>query len=188
MTVEFLPSDGAPEQLSESPAAPRRRWWWLLAAVVAVAALGYALTRPSTSHPSTQLTYRAVAACRGVPDCAVRDRVPPQITRLARADLPPGARITVRSVVSVHSITHEELLVARTITASTDWVTIRIEINRSGDRERRLVLDPFNFRSVSLQHVSSGFTVRLDYLAPESLPPRLDRLKALIRDPRLASS
>ena len=188
MTVEFLPSDDAPEQLSGPPAAPRRRWWWLLGAVVAVAALGYTLTRPSTSHPSTQLTYRAVAACRGVPDCAVRHRVPPQIIRLARADLPPGARVTVRSVVSVHSITHEELLVARTITASTDWVTIRIFINRSGDRDRPLAVGPFGFRSVSLQHVNSGFTVRLDYLAPESLPPRLDRLKALIRDPRIASS
>src|SRR5690242_1203272 len=131
MTVEFLPSDEAPEHPSEPPAASSAHWWWLLGAVVVVAALGYTLTRPSTAQPSTQLTYRAVAACRGVPDCALRDRVPPQLARLARADLPRGARLTVRSAVSVDSITHEELLVSRTVTATTDWVTVRIELKRS---------------------------------------------------------
>jgi hypothetical protein len=188
MTIEFLPSDEAPEQLPGPPATPSRRWWWLVAAAVVVAAAAYLLTRPAAPRNPPPPRSGPVAGCRGVPNCAVRDRVPAKIARLALAELPPGARLRVRSVVSVDSITHEELLVARTVTATTEWITVTIQISRGSDILRQPVLNPLNFRSVSLHGVNSGFVVRLRYVAPASLPPRLAELQALIHDPRLSTS
>lgn len=188
MSVEFLPSDDAPEHVP-APAAhvPGRRWWWLLGVALLVGALAYAVNRPGSPHP--QPAPHAVAACRGVPDCAVRDRVPASIARLARAYLPPGAQLHVRSVVAVESITHEELLVARDITATTEWVTITIQVRRSGAAHRTPEPAlPFDFKALSLQQVNSGFVVHLDYLAPTAYPPRTAALRAFIRDPRLATA
>jgi hypothetical protein len=36
--------------------------------------------------------------------------------------------------------------------------------------------------------VNAGFVVRLQYLAPETVPPVLSRLRALISDPRLTAA
>jgi hypothetical protein len=190
VSVEFLPSDDAPGLPPVAPVASHRHWWWLLgAAALVIAAVAYGLTRPSSPQHQAQPRFAGVPDCRGVPDCAVRSRVPAKIARLTRTDLPPGAQVRVRSVVSVDSITHEELLVSRTITATTDWVTITIQLRRGSNGEvRQVALSPLSFRSVSLHRFNSGYAVRLVYLAPASIPPRIDRLRALIRDPRLATS
>jgi hypothetical protein len=187
VTVEFLPSDEVPEPPAPERArvTSRRRWWWLLGALLVVAAAAYLVNRPSTHQPSRHVS-RPIAECRGVPDCAVRDQVPAQLVRLARADLPPGANLRVRTVFAVDSLTHDNLLVSRTIVASTDWVTVTIHVDRSSNERVVPALHALSFRELSLRGINSGFVVRLQYLAPPDIPPRKALLQALIRDPRLA--
>jgi hypothetical protein len=131
---------------------------------------------------------RAEAACRGVPDCAVKSTVPAYIGTLARAYLPEGVRLRVRTVIAVNSLTHGELLVRRDIAAAVDSVTVLIRVQRGGPQTRAITPDPPGTGSLLLHQTNSGFIVRLQYLAPETVAPMVDRLSALMRDPRLVQS
>ena len=53
--------------------------------------------------------------------------------------------------------------------------------------EREIVPDPPGVGSLLLHATNRGFTVRVQYLAPSTVPPRTDRLRALLRDPRLTA-
>lgn len=200
MTIEFLPSE-VPEERPDEPAdrggRPRQRLRqqlrWLLAAALVVGGMVWAVTRPSspphnaagsakTAHP------RADRECRNVPDCWVRTDVPANIDQLVRAYLPAGVHVRVRTVIAVGSLTLRNQLVARDIDAAVNSVSVLIRVRRGGSGKQAIMPDPLGVGSLLLHGVNSGYVVRLQYLAPETVPPMLDRLRALLRDPRLTAS
>ena len=198
MSIEFLPGpepdDVRDEELGE-PEPRRPRWTWLVVALVVVGAAGWVVTRPSSAPPRPQAsastqprTTRADPACRGVPDCAVSSTVPADLDQLAQRYLPQGVSLHVHSVIAVNSLTHGDLLVRRDIAAFVDSVTVLIRVQRGGPANRVITPDPPGTGSLLLHLTNSGFIVRLQYLAPETVPPMADRLEALMRDPRLVQS
>jgi hypothetical protein len=197
MSVEFLsggePGDAPEEQLDVSE---RSRWrgWWVLTVLVAGATV-WALTRPSQAPsprhptgPATTASRLADPACRGLAGCSVRAGVPLAIARLARAYMPPGVHLRVRTVVAASSLTQENVFVARDIDAHVDSVTVLIRVQRGGSGTQNIAPDPLGVDSLLLHQVNSGFVVRLQYLAPDNVAPMVGRLRALIRDPRLTSN
>lgn len=195
MSLEFLsgePPADAPEELLD--ASKRSLWggWWVLVAFVAGVTV-WALTRPSQPPSLRHLAGPATAStladptCRGVPDCGVRVGVPPAIARLARAYLPPGVQLRVRTVVAAGSLIQGNLLVARDIDAHVDSISVLIRVRRGGSDSQEIAPDPLGVDSLLLHSVNSGFVVRVQYLAPDNIAPMVDRLRALIRDPRLTS-
>lgn len=193
MSVEFLPGDVDASTRPEHPHA-RRRWWPVIALVV-VAAVVWAATRPGlerarpaprrTAAPSVSVVR--VPECRGVPDCSVRIGVPAPIAQLARAYLPAGTHLRVRTVIRVDSFSYRDVLVARDVEATLDSATVRIRIQRGGPRRQEILPDPPGVGSLLLHRINSGLVVRLQYLAPETVAPQLSRLRALMRDPRLTA-
>jgi hypothetical protein len=186
-------ADEAPDELLWVPA--RSRWWGALVVVAVVAAVTvWALTRPSDAPPRHRLAAPAPAvtavvdACQGRAGCSVRVGIPPAIARLARVYLPPGAHLRVRTAIVPGSPTKGEVLIGREIDAQLDSVTVLIRVQRGGSGTRAIVPDPLGFGSLVLHRSTPGFVVRLQYLVPETVPPMLGRLRALIRDPRLTSS
>jgi hypothetical protein len=108
---------------------------------------------------------------------------------LARAYLPPRVQLRVRTVVTANSLNPQQnLLVARDIDAHVDSVTVLIRVRRGGSGTQDVAPDPLGVDSLLLHGVNSGFVVRLQYLAPDNVPPMADRLRALIHDPRLTSN
>jgi hypothetical protein len=196
MSVEFLsdsePGD-APEEQLEMPKRSRWRGGWVLAVLVAggtVWALTVPSQAPSPRHPAAPTptaSTLADRACRGLSSCAVRAGASPAIARLARAYLPPGARLRVRTVVAASSFAEKTLFLARDIDAHADSVTVLIRVRRGGSGTQAITPDPLGVGSLLLHEVNSGFVVRLQYLAPDTVPPMIGRLRALIRDPRLTS-
>ena len=193
MTVEFI-TDDLPDDLPPEP-PPRHRWWWplviaVLAIVVVVSAVVHdrAQRQPAPTHDLAvaPVTTRADPACRGVPDCAVRSHVPGSLTALVRAYLPAG-HLHVHTVVAVNSLTLTDLLVERDITASSGSVTVLIRIERGVSGRHEIVAAPPGVGSLLLHADASGYVVRLQYLAPETVPPRVTQLRQLTRDPRLES-
>jgi hypothetical protein len=198
VSIEFLPGpepdDLGDEQLEEPER--RHRWWtWLVVALVVIGAGVWVVTRPSSAPRQSQAsastrtrTPRADPACRGIPDCAVSSTVPAEIGQLAQEYLPEGVRLHVHSIIAVNSLTHGDLLVRRDIAAFVDSVTVLIRVQRGGPANSVITPDPPGFGSVLLHQTNSGFIVRLQYLAPETVPPMIDQLNALMRDPRLVRS
>jgi len=185
-------STSAPEEQLAGPSRWRGRWV-VLAALVAGAAI-WALLRPAQPPPpNSQHPVRpapiasrlADPACRGLAGCSVRADVPPAIARLARAYLPSGADLRVRTVVAPSSPSG---FVARYIEAHVDSATVLIRVQRGGSRTRAIAPDPLGVGSLLLHRLNAGFVVRLQYLAPDTVPPMVSRLQALMRDPRLTSS
>lgn len=195
MSVEFLsgedPGDAPEEQLD---ATERWRWrGWLVIAVLLVGAVVWALIHPSRvpSHrhagPAPTASKLADPRCRGLAGCSVRAGVPPAIARLARAYLPPGVQLRVRTVVADSSLIPQHLVVARDIDAQIDSVTVLIRVQRAGSGNEEIAPDPLGVGSLLVHQLNSGLLVRLQYLAPDTVPPDLARLRALIRDPALTS-
>jgi hypothetical protein len=118
----------------------------------------------------------------------VSSAVPAEIGQLAQEYLPEGVRLHVHSIIAVNSLTHGDLLVRRDIAAFVDSVTVLIRVQRGGPANSVITPDPPGFGSVLLHQTNSGFIVRLQYLAPETVPPMIDQLNALMRDPRLVRS
>lgn len=141
----------------------------------------------ATAPRRTRHGVHADPTCRGVPDCGVRVGVPPAIARLARAYLPPGVQLRVRTVVAAGSLIQGNLLVARDIDAHVDSITVLIRVRGGGSDTQAIAPDPLGVDSLLLHRVNSGFVVRVQYLAPDSIAPMVDRLRPLIRDPRLTS-
>lgn len=204
MTVEFLPGD-EPELDAASAARPptagasrtaRGRRWWLIGALAVSAAVLWTLTRPSletrphTPHRAAHSSASSalpVPECRGVPDCSARTGVPVAIARLARKYLPAGAHLHVRTVIKVNSLTYADVLVARDVDVTLDSATVQIQVAVGGPRRQAIVPDPPGVGSLLLHGINSGYVVRLQYLAPETVAPQVSRLHALLSDPRLAA-
>jgi hypothetical protein len=208
VTIEFLPGD-EPKSEDEALGAPdpHPRRWWGLAAVLTVAVAAWVVTRPSTTPstspsttPSTSTAStssrgvgrqnpapRTDVECRHVPDCSVSTDVPAAVKALVRAYLPTGAVFRVRSVIAVGSLTLRNQLVARDIDATIDSVSVLIRVRRGGSRTQAIVPDPLGVGSLLLHGVNAGYVVRLQYLAPDTVPPVLGRLRAMIHDPRLTT-
>jgi hypothetical protein len=182
---------GSDEQL---PNPRPSRWlgrWWPLAALLAAAAAAWAITRPAPSpahRPPPAAHARTHAACLGIPHCVERTSVPPVIARLARTYLPPHVRLRVHTVLASDSVLRPSHVVERDIDAHVDSVTVLIRVQRGGPATRAIAADPPGVGSLLLHDVNAGFVVRLQYLAPETVPPMLSRLHALLRDPRLTSA
>jgi hypothetical protein len=196
MTVEFLPSED-PGPADEPAHQERRRpgsLWWVVAALVIAGATAWVATRPSPSptsdvaKPIRPVARHADPLCRHVPDCSVRTDVPTTIGELVRTYLPAGMHVRVHTVIAVGSLTLRNQLVARDIDATVNSVSVLIRVRRGGSGTHAIVADPLGVGSLLLHGVNSGYVVRLQYLAPETVPPMLDRLQALIRDPRLTAS
>jgi hypothetical protein len=193
--VEFLPDDVADDP--PPPPSPGHRQRWVIAAAVAVAAVSaWALTRPSAQHRTTPRPAhlpvardldKPVPQCVGVPDCAVRDGVPAKIAQLVHAYVAEPARLHVQTVVAVNSLTLTDLLVERDIDVVHGSVTVLIRVQRGVDGTSEIVHAPPGVGSLLVHHIASGYVVRLQYLAPETVPPMLDQLRKLVRDPRLES-
>jgi hypothetical protein len=113
---------------------------------------------------------------------------PAAIVRLTRAYLPLHVHLRVRTVLGASSPTQENLFVAREIDAHVDSVTVLIRVQRGGPLTQEIAPDPPGVGSLLLHRITSGFVVRLQYLAPDTVPPMTARLRALMRDPRLTSS
>jgi hypothetical protein len=194
VTIEFLPDETAEEPPPPLPAR-RRRWWPAVAVLGAGAIVAWSLTRPPAHHhvpPRTSQHARTalskpVPGCAGVPDCGVRDGVPVAITQLVRTYLAGAAKVRVHTIVAVNSLTLTDLLVERDIDVVSGSVTVLIRVQRGVDVSREIVHAPPGTGSLLLHHIASGYIVRLQYLAPETVPPMLDRLRQLTRDPRLES-
>jgi hypothetical protein len=192
MDIEFITTDFGDEDVPPPPVR-RRRWWAVAVAVIAAGVLVWSVTRPAAHHPAPTRGAAPVTAtkpvpqCAGVPDCAVRDRIPASVARLLRAYLPASAKLRVHTVVAVNSMTLTDLLVERDIDAVHDSVTVLIRVQRGVDGTREIVHAPPGVGSLLLHHIASGYVVRVQYLAPETVPPMLDRLRELARDPRLES-
>lgn len=187
--------DDESEELLHTPARSR----WLGALVVAAVVVGvtaWALTRPSHSPaprhvvavPTPTVSAVVDPACQGPAGCSVRVGVPRAIAGLARAYLPSGAHLRVRTVVVPGAPNKDNVFVRRDIDAQIDSVTVLIRVQRGGSRTQAIAPDPPGVGSLVLQHSISGFLVQLQYLAPDTVPPMLARLRALIRDPRLTST
>ena len=195
MTIEFLPShepDEEPVEQAEA-ARPRRNLWWLAVVLLVIGATAWALTRPQAARhdvaaPSVTVSASAEPACRDVPDCSVSKDVPAAIDDVVHTYLPADLQLHVHSVTTVGSLTLRNQLVARDIEASADSVTVLIRVRRGGSGIHAIAPDPLGTGSLLLHAVNAGFVVRLQYLAPDTVPPMLDRLRALIRDPRLTST
>jgi hypothetical protein len=196
MSVEFLPSHQPDEHADEpgpAPGGPRRNLWWLAVALLVGAATVWAVVRPSPPNrvvaaPTTTTARHADPACRNVPDCSVSETVPAAVDQVVRSYLPAGVQLHVHSVLTVGSLTLRNQLVARDIEASADSVTVLIRIRRGGSGTHAIAPDPLGIGSLLLHAVNSGYVVRLQYLAPETVPPALGRLRTLIRDPRITAA
>ena len=190
-----LSSDGPDDALDEDLDAPERssrRPGWLVGALIVALAI-WALSRPSGTPPPRHVARPAPVASTAAPacpppgQCAVRVRVPAAVARLARIYLPSGMRLRVRTVIAAGAQLRPTLL-TRDIEARVDSVTVLVRVQRGGSGTDEIAPDPLGVGSLLLHQANAGYLVRLQYLAPDTVPPMLDRLQALIRDPGLISS
>ena len=190
--VEFLPpspDERGDEQPGERRGRRGRRWFVVVAVAVAVATTVWAAHRSGAPHPAVApppaATPRSDPACNRVPNCSVRVGVAAPVARLARRYLPAGAQLHGKTVVAIDAMTHEELLIERDLTAVAGSVTVLVRIARGGSTTRAITTAPPGVGSVLLHEMNNGYLVRLQYLAPETVPPKLALLQAFIRDTRL---
>ncbi|GAB2476010.1 hypothetical protein [Jatrophihabitans fulvus] len=203
MSVEFLSGDG-PESRPTRPPPRRGRVVAALATVLLAGAVAVVVLQPEddtgpTPTPTTAslrpspvpvLPRPSPVAdpCRRVPRCVVDATVPVPLRQLARSYLPPGVRLVVRTVRSIDPGTGRTDLVTRDVEALVDSVRIVVRVQHGGPTTREIVPDPPGVGSLLLHTRNAGFTVRLQYLAPSTVPPPSDRLRAFMADRRLTSS
>ena len=128
--------------------------------------------------------------CHVVSDCSVDTAVPGAAAVAIEKALgsQPLSGITVRTITQTNSLTLNEQLVRRDFRVTTHGsVTLLIRVQRGGPKHTAIGPDPLGIDSLLLSGNASGYTVRLQYLAPETMPPALGRLRALLHDPRLES-
>jgi hypothetical protein len=211
--VQFLPEEGADgTEDPDLPQPPQRiRPWWIVAALVlVVGATVWTLTRPSDhtapkpqAAPTTQQSHlpisgpigtsptdRAVTACHGAPFCAASVIVPSDLRRVIRHYLPQIKSLTVRSYVGRTLTGGNSYLADRDINALAGSVSVLISLHRNytpTSAPSAIVTAPAGVGSVVVHSMTPGFTIDLQYLAPETVPPALSKLRMLTLDPRLES-
>ena len=79
-------------------------------------------------------------------------------------------------------------LVERDVTANFRSATVVIRLDHGSDVTSPLTPDPPGVGSLLLHRSNAGFDVRLQYLAPETVPPMMTDLQTLMSDPRLSST
>ncbi|MGN6606334.1 MAG: hypothetical protein ACTHMS_04905 [Jatrophihabitans sp.] len=187
--VLFADDDLADDQL-EQPGVPRR--WVALGLLVAVLVAAGAVVLQTRSaipghgsgrRPAAAASVPVEQACRAAPDCTVFDSAPVAVTGLAREKLGRDVLLQVHSAVA-HS-SGRPLLIDRSIDAFANSATVLIRVDLGGSGEQPIAPDPPGVGSLLIHERNAGFVVRLQYLAPETVPPDLTALRALMRDPRL---
>jgi hypothetical protein len=206
--VEFV--DDAPDGTHDPPPRRGRSWWLLGVAVLGAVALSWALTRPvepasrkpqaapsATSSSGESASRKPQAApsatsssgestCRGAPACTRTSRIPQPLRRVIDRYLPQAASIEVRSYLAQRA--GVSYLAEREIDVVIGSVSVLIAVRRDLDTRRRpsaIVTAPPGVGSVLVHSEPEGFAVDLQYLAPETVPPTLSRLRMLARDPAL---
>lgn len=117
----------------------------------------------------------------------MRADVPPAIAALARAHLSRDVVLHVRTVLVVGSPARPSRIIKRDVDAYSHSTTVVIRVDRGSDGTEPLTPDPPGAGSLLLHRSNAGFQVRLQYLAPETVPPMLTDLLALMKDPQLTS-
>jgi hypothetical protein len=205
--VEFLPEDGADEPPDLEPPHRTRPWWILGVLVLVVAALVWAISHPSDqpqptshaiatptpiSHPigTVTATDRATQACHGAPFCAASVRIPADLRRVIRHYLPEVQSMQVRTYIGQALTSGTSYLADRDINALAGSVNVLISLHRNyqtSSRPSAIVVAPAGVGSMVVHSVTTAYTIDLQYLAPETVPPSRARLQMLTLDPRLES-
>ena len=126
--------------------------------------------------------------CQGIDGCVTRTAVLPAIAALARRHLSPDVALHVRTFLVIGSGTRPSRLVERDLDAYSRSATVVIRVDHGSAATSPLTPDPPGFGSLLLHRTNLGFDVRLQYLAPETVPPMMTDLIALMRDPKLTST
>jgi hypothetical protein len=204
--IEFLPDESAepPPEAADEPG--RHRPWWLLGVLALVAAAAaWTLTRPSTPSPretqaaptpitrpigTSTASDPAAVACHGAPFCIASLEVPADLRTVIRQYLPSIDSVQVRSYVGRIVSSGGRYLTEREISLLDGSVNILISLHRSYHPQSRpsaIVTAAPGVGSVLVHDMTPAFTIDLQYLAPETVPPPLRQLRRLLRDPRLES-
>lgn len=200
--IEFLPDGGGSIQpADEDLAAPRRPWWILGAVALAALAVLWAVTRPSGAHSTHQQaapTHRPAGTttaspdepfrpCHGAPFCAASVLVPSEVRRALQRYLP--SRI---SLLHVRSYVAQSLGGAYLAEREIDVVGGSVELLITLHRIVGPVPGPSAITSaaagtgsVLIHRHTEAFVIDLQYLAPETVPPTIAKLRVLAVDPRL---
>jgi hypothetical protein len=128
--------------------------------------------------------------CHGAPFCASTPQIPPPLQAAIRHYLPDTNALDVRSYFAHSLTTGASYLAERDIRANAGSVSVLILVRRDyGDPSapHEIIDAPLGTGSLVVHGEPVGFVVDLQYLAPETVPPTLSRLRMLIRDPRLES-
>lgn len=141
--------------------------------------------QPSTDPPSTEPPRNP---CAGIAHCVERSTVPARIAALARARLAPDVVLHVQTFVVAGSGTRPTRLIERDLDATFRSATVAVRVDRGADVTSPLTPDPPGVGSLLLHRRNAGFDVRLQYLAPETVPPMLTDLLTLMTAPQLTST
>lgn len=149
-------------------------------------AISLSTALPQTIHITTAGVVEE-RQCHVVPDCSVDTAVPGAAAVAIQKALGSGplSGISVRTMTQTNSLNLEQQLVRRDFRVTVGSVTLLIRVQRGGPTKRVLQAASAGTGSLLLASDASGYTVRVQYLAPESLPPAVGRLRALSHDPRL---
>ena len=203
MSAAFPPEGGAAtteDELLDLGGRPRRggRWWWLGVVLLAAGATVWVATRPAppdrhaaarTTAPTAPATaaVRHTSPCDGIAHCEVRLVVPLALEALAHKRLAPDVGLRGSTVLVVGAPHRPGRLVFRELVAYFHSATVIVRVDHSPQVTTPLAPDPPGVGSILLHRANAGFQVRLQYLAPETVPPRLADLVAFMQDPLLTT-
>jgi hypothetical protein len=198
--VEFLPEYGVDEPAEPEPPRRTRPWWILGVLVLVVAALIWAISHPSDQpkkFPHAAATPTPISTptptsrgCLGAPFCAASARIPADLRRVIRHYLPEVRSLQVRTHIGQSLTTGTSYLVDRDINALAGSVSVLISLHRNSptpSRPSAIVVAPAGVGSMVLHSMTEAYTIDLQYLAPETVPPSRSSLRMLTLDPRLES-
>lgn len=208
------PEDGnsAPAPVGDHHELRGRPWLLLGAVALLVLAVLWASTRPSGTGPTTKQqagpttphrpTFAATRSfspdprsiapsgvCHGAPYCAATIRYPSQVRRLLQRYLPAAiSSLQVRSYLAQSLSTGGTYLADREIDVVGGSVELLITLHRiigPLPPSHEIVHAPSGTGSALVRRHTSAYVIDLQYLAPETVPPSVAKLRALAIDPRL---
>ncbi len=118
----------------------------------------------------------------------VRSNVPAGIAALARKHLSPDVVLHVQTFLVVGSRNSPSRMIERDLNAYFRSATVVIRVDHGSAATSPLTPDPPGIGSLLLHRRNAGFDVRLQYLAPETVPPMMTDLLTLMRNPQLTST
>lgn len=207
--VEFLADDSPPGSPPEAPTGRRRPWWLLGLLALVVAAAVWVIARPAdqpkpaavptntttptpfaTSRPigTAAPSDRAAIACHGAPFCSASLDIPTELSTVIRHYVPNVRTLQVRSYIGRVVTGGGRYLTDRDISVLAGSVNVLISLHRNYaavTAPSAIVTAAPGVGSVLVHAMTSAYTVDLQYLAPETVPPALRQLRRLCRDSRL---